>query len=335
MEGEILMEKDEPKYVFKIPELKEEGFQFSTPYQRLKKNRYDKPVIWPVLGIVLTAANNNGEYFKYNVKWFINVIFLDKNKRELSPQPRNYMANSSFEVDLHSKRKSVTFPAWVQLGNGDNLNDHEFQYFKIKYKVLEIRENAVDRRVIYKAPDASMDCVKFQEFYQNEEMSDFSIIAGGKKFPVHKIILASRSPVFRAMFSHQDSKECQENCIVIEDIDDVSIGHMLEFMYSYTKKFVFDDKKSYDYSTLMKAADKYDIEGLKNFLIEKLQGGLNIKNVLDYLVLSHIYHIPSMKNACFKIMEKNKELFSHSDMLSINKSHPELLIEYLRQTPGY
>ena len=53
----------------------------------------------------------------------------------------------------------------------------------------------------------------------------------GKEFQCHKAILAGRSPVFEAMFSHS-MKETQENKVTVEDIDADTFEEMLIFMYS-------------------------------------------------------------------------------------------------------
>ena len=57
------------------------------------------------------------------------------------------------------------------------------------------------------------------------------MLVGGKKFKVHKGILAIRSPVFAAMFDH-DTKEKQENLIEIPDIKPEVLQALLEHIYT-------------------------------------------------------------------------------------------------------
>lgn len=40
-------------------------------------------------------------------------------------------------------------------------------------------------------------------------MTDFIIMVGEREIPVHKVILAARSPVFAAMLNHEDTTEAK------------------------------------------------------------------------------------------------------------------------------
>jgi len=338
MEGEIILRRDEEKE-FNIAEIEGKfGFYFY---------KYND--------------GNWAPYLRYyggqnKIKMIVTVKFLDKDRKELDPQPRNYTFHSSFEREVSpSSRDSGHFHNWYP------KTEPAFEFLKLKYKVLEIR-SVDDDSLIYKAPEEenkdymctqcgnqketnqsnasvintipvneNMIFPKFQEFYRAHELSDFSIIVGQEKFHVHKIILASRSTVFRTMFSHKDSKESNENCLIINDIDDISISQMLEFMYSDVNLFVFDSSKSYDYSSLLKASDKYDVQDLKEILIDKITKQLDANNVLDYLILSHLHEIKSIKDYCFDIMKNNKEMLKNelrSKFLSMTESYPRIMAEF-------
>jgi len=52
-----------------------------------------------------------------------------------------------------------------------------------------------------------------------------------KEFRVHKSILAARSSVFDAMFSH-DLEECKQNRVEIPDVDVDVFYEMLRFIYT-------------------------------------------------------------------------------------------------------
>ena len=53
----------------------------------------------------------------------------------------------------------------------------------------------------------------------------------GEEFKCHKVILAGRSTVFDAMFTH-DLMEKNENKVEVEDVDADNIKEMLVFIYS-------------------------------------------------------------------------------------------------------
>ena len=83
------------------------------------------------------------------------------------------------------------------------------------------------------------DAYHFKELSKNlkltREKKQFSDIilraSDGKEFPAHKLILASRSPVFETMFYHKEFKENKENLICFEDIDSELMKHLLDYVY--------------------------------------------------------------------------------------------------------
>ena len=50
-------------------------------------------------------------------------------------------------------------------------------------------------------------------------LSDFIFNVCGRKFTAHKIILAMKSPVFKAMFHHPSNKEVLSGQVKVENIE--------------------------------------------------------------------------------------------------------------------
>jgi hypothetical protein len=51
----------------------------------------------------------------------------------------------------------------------------------------------------------------------DDYLSDIKVVAGKSSFLCHKLVLASRSDVFKAMFSHGNVKECIDRELSLED----------------------------------------------------------------------------------------------------------------------
>jgi speckle-type POZ protein len=81
---------------------------------------------------------------------------------------------------------------------------------------------------------------------------------GGKEFPVHRYVLAARSPVFKATFSHEETKEVQTGEVEIEDVDPETLEVLIKYIYTDT---VGDEDWTID---LLSAADKYNLVTLLN-----------------------------------------------------------------------
>ena len=63
--------------------------------------------------------------------------------------------------------------------------------------------------------------------------SDVCLCAGGREFKAHKAILATRSPVFGAMFEHE-MEESRKGRVEISDIDPDVFQELLRFIYTGT-----------------------------------------------------------------------------------------------------
>jgi hypothetical protein len=82
-------------------------------------------------------------------------------------------------------------------------------------------------------------------------------------------VLTVNSDVFRAMFSHKNTKECQESRIVIGDSTATVVRQMLVYMYTGTlNNGQYEVEK--DAVPLMQIAYKYQIKSLTDFNEQKL-----------------------------------------------------------------
>jgi len=158
--------------------------------------------------------------------------------------------------------------------------------------------------------------------YQSGKFSDCIIVCGNKEFQCHKTILASRSPVFDAMLSH-DMEEKKSGRIVVEDLDVDVVQGMLEFIYSGHVKDI-----KLKASGLLAAADKYDLTLLKQLCVTSLCLNIDSSNVLDMLVLSEVYNEPTLRSLSLAFTtEHTKKILELSDLKLKLKNHPELLAE--------
>ncbi|NXO00772.1 KBTBC protein, partial [Rhinopomastus cyanomelas] len=66
---------------------------------------------------------------------------------------------------------------------------------------------------------------------ESTEIIDVVLVAEGEKFPCHKVVLASFSPYFRAMFTC-GLVECSQREVVLYDISAESVSVILDYMYS-------------------------------------------------------------------------------------------------------
>lgn len=138
-----------------------------------------------------------------------------------------------------------------------------------------------------------------KEFIRSERLSDVTIIVDKTKFYLHKAILASRSPVFLAMFEH-GMRENQENEVEITDVE----GEVMKviILYIYTDEVENIEKFA---SSILAAANKYALEGLKTICGEYLSSILSIDNGIEILILADIYNVGELKKKSLSFIAAN------------------------------
>lgn len=145
-------------------------------------------------------------------------------------------------------------------------------------------------------PDDDAFC--FLRMFELKLFCDFKIqCKDGKTFDAHKVILALRSPVFNAMFT-SDTKEAKENLMIIGDFNSEIILELLR--YVYCRKVENFDEIALD---LIRAADKYLLDDLKEFCVKGLVRQLTSDNILKMLTIcDKISKTEKLFNSCFDLI---------------------------------
>lgn len=164
----------------------------------------------------------------------------------------------------------------------------------------------------------------FEKLLLSEKFSDLTIIsADEKKLYVHKSILASRSPVFEAMFEHNMTEKI-ENIVKIEDIDYEVLLEMFRFIYSAKVT-----KLDLLICELLKAADKYSISGLKLLCEEALSNNLTMDNAVTKLIAAKQSSSKKFKRIIDFILKNAQSIVKTPEFKSVGILHPDLMYEIL------
>ncbi|KAJ8670254.1 hypothetical protein QAD02_001513 [Eretmocerus hayati] len=161
-----------------------------------------------------------------------------------------------------------------------------------------------------------------ESILKSEDLSDVDLNVGQQVFHAHKAVLASRSPVFMAMFQN-NMHEKLSNCVDIPDISPEVMQILLRYMYTNSVDGVenFADD-------LMAAAEKYQLEGLKAFLLIERTKVLSDNNVFESLILADRFNAPDLKIECLNYVIEhidNIQKMRGFDMFA--STHPLLLKE--------
>ncbi|XP_044010253.1 protein roadkill-like [Aphidius gifuensis] len=198
----------------------------------------------------------SSHYSDFNDKW---ILIIYPYYRFIDDKPYIMV-----ELQLQSFNNTSQLRAKCTISN-DDMNEvtksHTFSEFQEKirwnnYRVLNSTSpGAIYRRVqdgklkicctITMSKELTNDCAvvstfieppqlsqDFKKLLLNEKSADVTIEVGRKSFRAIKGVLGARSPVFSAMFDHQDLKENKKNIVVITDIDEDVFEEFLHFIYT-------------------------------------------------------------------------------------------------------
>ncbi|XP_044012390.1 speckle-type POZ protein-like [Aphidius gifuensis] len=156
----------------------------------------------------------------------------------------------------------------------------------------------------------------------NEQLSDVTIKVGQRSFRAIKGILGARSPVFAAMFNHEEFKENEKNEVVIEDIEENVFEEFLHYIYTDESPNV--DKMPME---LLVVAEKYQMDCLKNICEEVICKTINVDNAASMLVCSDRYQLKKLKEKCLEFMKTNlRAVMSNETFQVYKKQYPEVFI---------
>lgn len=138
--------------------------------------------------------------------------------------------------------------------------------------------------------------------------TDITINASDGSITAHRAILATRSPVFHSMFSH-NLKEKELSTIDISDMSIEACQALLNYIYGNIQPEEFLAHRI----VLLRAADKYDIADLKEACHDSLLEDIDTKNVLERLQNASLYRLPMLKSSCMRFLFSFGKIFDIRD----------------------
>merc|ERR1712150_85773 len=160
----------------------------------------------------------------------------------------------------------------------------------------------------------------------DKDLTDMTIKCGAQEFPCHSLILSARSPVFKAMFQ-ANMKESETREVIIEDIEPAVFAEMLHFIYTGgTKENTLEEIGV----ELLAAADKYQLDSLKEICVGNLCSDLECSNAVQYLILGDMYESMKLREKALKKVATNMASIVKTEAFQELKQYPDILIDILK-----
>lgn len=264
---------------------------------------------------------------------------------------RDVNQNAFMVIELHSlrgqKEISTNIELWAcfkeRIGVETNEKPHVFTVSSMVIKLdlgfnftqktynaihcyIEIIDEVIPidfKKEILRNSDFIQD---IKELYYEDKTKDVIIKVSGKELRAHKIILTSRSPVFRRMFNAQ-MKESSTGIIEMFDFPYEVISSLIEFIYTN------NCRKITNLEMTLRAADFYEMDGLKQLCASELFRQINFVNALDILIILDRYNEQDVKGfvVAFIFALKTEIFREEGTRLEFERSNPELAAELYKQ----
>uniref|UniRef100_A0ACD5ZVQ3 Uncharacterized protein n=1 Tax=Avena sativa TaxID=4498 RepID=A0ACD5ZVQ3_AVESA len=169
-----------------------------------------------------------------------------------------------------------------------------------------------------------------------KEEADVTFSVGGETFEAHKIVLAMRSPVFKAeLFGPM--RETRMRCLTIQDMQPAVFRALLHFIYTDSLPDLDDLEGDDNYEMirhLLVAADKYVIDRLKMICQNILAKNLDVENVATTLALADQHNCDKLKDVCVEFIassDKMDDVVATQGYANLKRSCPSVLIDALEK----
>ncbi|RLN05006.1 hypothetical protein C2845_PM13G06470 [Panicum miliaceum] len=272
----------------------------------------------------------SGKFSVGGHKWVAFLYPVVANKHHLVAGvvmgPKNAKARAFCELRLINQRTGLPFSvhkAAPREFNHDNARS-SYAYFQINRSVIEappvLQDDCLTMEwtiTVIKQPripvvksfpkievPPSDIALHFAKLLEENEGVDITFSVGGQNIGAHKMVLAIRSPVFKAELYGPMREEGTEP-IVVKDVQPDVFRALLHFMYTDALP-PLDDLEQDDHSEMIRhllvAADRYAMERLKLMCQSILCENLSVKTVATTLAFADQHHCDMLKDACIEFM---------------------------------
>ncbi|GJV82828.1 BTB/POZ/MATH-domains containing protein [Tanacetum coccineum] len=225
------------------------------------------------------------------------------------------------------EREGQEFTTNLSLDSSDYLKDDSVT-FCCMVRVVQscIRPN--NFTIIPPPPEMEKD---FKYLLDSEIGSDIVFLVKDVTFKAHKVILAARSPVFKAQFYGLVGKPALDK-VELMDMEPTVFKAMLLFIYSDKLPDSQESTGSMSHMIqhLLVAADRFGLDRLKRLCEANLCEELNVDAVATTLSFAHDHHCSELKNFCMDFAVANlRAVIQTEGYKCVEKSCPLLLLELL------
>ncbi|XBI68830.1 hypothetical protein VPH35_047980 [Triticum aestivum] len=235
-----------------------------------------------------------------------------------------------FPAAVWRSDKPRTFPAWSTGAVAWELTvPVAFRRHESRYVLLQQQENnsATSTRNCFVSvpppPSISQDLHRLLRERQSPEPDVTFVLEDGTEIEAHKLVMAMRSPVFRAQFLCGDMKERSTRCFIMDGMSASTLRAMLYFIYTDEQPTPRRGRCRVAMAQdLLVAADLYDLERLRIMCEKILSEGMDVGNVMTTLAqVDGRQSCQQLEASCIEFMASDPDVY---DAVEATEEYKEL-----------
>jgi hypothetical protein len=163
---------------------------------------------------------------------------------------------------------------------------------------------------------------QLENSYRNGDFADVEVVCNTEVFKCHQFMLAARSPVLRAMFQ-SPMTEAATRRLEIKDLSSDVVDTMLLFIYTGNVPNLAEAA-----AELLEAAEKYQIDQLKDLCEQQLIEITDIGNAVAHLFLGDRFQAMGLRKVAMEfVVQHFKAVMANPEWKQKLIGHPALLAE--------
>uniref|UniRef100_A0ACD5V6X1 Uncharacterized protein n=1 Tax=Avena sativa TaxID=4498 RepID=A0ACD5V6X1_AVESA len=180
----------------------------------------------------------------------------------------------------------------------------------------------------------------FGQLLETGEKADVTFKVQGEVFRAHKIVLATRSPVFKAEL-YGPMRDKRRHTIIVQDMQPAVFKSLLHFIYTDSLPPMDNldaDEGKEMVKHLLVAADRYAMERMKIECESILCESFDVETVATTLALADQHHCSRLRDACVEyIVSSNRmvDVLASKGYVHLKRSCPAVLVDVLESATKY
>jgi speckle-type POZ protein len=202
------------------------------------------------------------------------------------------------------------------------LDDRKIDRYADFQLILEFKDSFTDTKRARSLVEGERQVLNhFSNLLDSQSMTDVTFVVKNEKIGAH-LAVVSGSPVICTMLEEDKFKEGRTKVVEVDDIEAAVFREMLRYLYTGKAPKLNEDEMTLP---LFIAADKYQIQALKDLCEQSLICKLKLETAVTNLVVAHLYTAPQLLEASLKFMDaRKKELWTRVEWKELHKHYSDV-----------